>query len=76
MCGYCESKLCVKVAQRLLGTAGYYHTLDGQIMGFGIGPVLLQSILDGSQAVVAAFADGFGRAAVACSLMELFTYPS
>ena len=43
---YFESKVCVKVAQRMLGTAGYYHTLDGQILvieelatmqGFGIG---------------------------------------
>ena len=69
MCGYCESKLCIKVAQRLLGTAKYYHTLDAQIIvieelaamkGFGVGPVLLQSILDGSQAVVAALLTALG----------------
>ena len=60
---YFDSKVCLKVAQQMLGTAGYYHFLDGQVLaieelatmqGFRIGQVLLQSVLDDCQAVVAA----------------------
>ena len=56
-----------KVAQRMLGNAGYYHTLDGQVLaieelatlqGFRIGQVLLQSVLDDCQAAVAALLSG------------------
>ena len=60
---YFDSKVSIKVAQRMLGTAAFYHSLDGRVVvieelatmqGFRIGQVLLQSVLDDSQAVVAA----------------------